>query len=138
MKKHVIKHISEKNVTEWSVMCSDEDQPVYNEVLVGINKKLHLIVSIEHINYDDPRNNCSTWAELSTYETLRLARRLKVKPLNLPDFISECMAEDWAYIVNPSLQDTRECFKEITECLLDEGCHFRIKRIADDMNGVCY
>lgn len=36
--------------------------------------------------------------------------------------------EDWDAIINPTFTDVRNCFKEITECLIDEGCRFKIER----------
>ena len=35
---------------------------------------------------------------------------------------------DWDEIVNPTIRQVYECFKEVTECILDEGCRFKIKR----------
>ncbi|MDE6770083.1 MAG: hypothetical protein K2J78_10205 [Muribaculaceae bacterium] len=46
--------------------------------------------------------------------------------------------DDWNDIERPSLAQTRECFKEITERLLDEGCHFQIKRINGANDYICY
>ena len=36
------------------------------------------------------------------------------------------MAE-WRELVNPDFRQVRACFKEITECLLDEGCRLKIR-----------
>ena len=133
----VTKHISKNNVVDTTVMWSDDEIPIFNEIHVGINRDLQLIVSIEHTDTDEPRCNCCTFAELSTDETLRLARRLKVRTLKLPSLIS-CHMDDWDDIERPSLAQTRECFKEITERLLDEGCHFQIKRINGANDYICY
>ena len=34
--------------------------------------------------------------------------------------------DDWRVAVNPGVGDVRDCFKEITDRLLDEGCRFRM------------
>ena len=109
------------------IMNSDNDQPIVRELYAGISVKGELIVCIKHTDYDDKRYNCSTCAVISRDETKKLARKLKVKFQNLPRFISDCMS-DWDEIVNPTIRQVYECFKEVTECILDEGCRFKIKR----------
>ncbi|MDE6793837.1 MAG: hypothetical protein K2J63_00850 [Muribaculaceae bacterium] len=133
----VTKHISKNNVVDSTVMWSDEEIPVFNEIHIGINRVLQLIISIERTDTDNPQYNCCTFAKLSADETLRLARRLKVPTLKLPSYIS-CHIDAWDDIEKPSLSNTRECFKEITERLLDEGCHFQIKRISGANDYICY
>ena len=120
-------YLSDRNVTTCYVMCSDEDQPIVEELCAGISVRGELVVSVENIDYEDERYYCWTRAVVRKDDTRRLARRHKVDVRALPRFISECMSE-WREIINPNFREVEACFKEITECLLDEGCRFRIER----------
>jgi len=106
-------------------MHSDDDIPVVEDLTVGYDEMHNLIVLIEHTDYDEPWRNSATYAVLNKNETFHLARRLKISMTDLPDHIGDLMA-DYDSIVNADLSDVRCCFKDITEFLLDEGCHFRI------------
>lgn len=108
------------------VFNSHEDFSVFEAVYAGYDENLNLIIICEHTDYDAPDYDCALYAVLNKHEALRLARRLKVTLLDLPLQIAESMSE-WDEIVCPLPSDVRNCFKEITECLVDEGCHFRIK-----------
>ncbi len=46
------------------------------------------------------------------------------------------MAE-WREIRDPWRDDVQACFKEVTECLLAEGCHFRIRRTTGPRGYIC-
>lgn len=81
----------------------------------------------EYTDYNQPEYDCATYAILTLDEAMKLAQRLKAPLMNLPVEIAEAMS-DWAEIACPLPSDVRDCFKEITECLVDEGCHFRIFR----------
>lgn len=109
------------------VFNSHEDFSVFEAIYVGYDDNLNLVIMCEHTDYDEPDYNCATYAILSKHEAARLAKRLKVTLLNLPLNIANSMSE-WDEMVCPLPSDVRNCFKEITECLIDEGCHFRINR----------
>lgn len=109
------------------IMSSDEDCPIVEDLTAGFDNRNNLIILIEHIDYDDPRRNCRTYASVDMHEASKLAKRLKVSITGLPGLIAESM-DDYAAIINAGLSDVQACFKEITECLLDEGCRFRIAR----------
>lgn len=117
-------------------MNSDEDQPMVMDIYVGFTSQNELAVSVDFSNYEDPRYNCSTFAIVDYEDGVRLAKRHKISHDKLPQFISECM-DEWDEIVNPTLSQVRECFKEITECLLDEGCHFKIGRTYGKNDYIC-
>ncbi len=108
-------------------MGSDDDQPMIMEIYAGFNNRDELTVAINFIDYDDPRYNCSTAAIVNTEDAYDMAMRHKIDFWKIPLFIAECM-EDWDKIVNSNFSQARDCFKEITECLLDEGCRLRIER----------
>lgn len=118
------------------VMCSDDDQPMIMEIFAGFNLRNELTISIEYTDYEDRRYNCSTAAVVNTDDARAMARRHKVDYYSLPRFISECMKE-WQEIINPTFNQVCDCFKEITECLLDEGCRFRIIRTTGKNDSIC-
>lgn len=109
------------------VFNSHEDFSVVEDLYAGFDHDFNLIILCEYTDYDNPRYNCATCALLTAREAMRLAKRLKVTLTNLPVEIANAMSE-WDEIVCPLPSHVRDCFKEITECLLDEGCHFRIIR----------
>lgn len=118
------------------IMGSDDDQPMIMELYAGFNFRNELTISINFTDYEDPRYNCSTYAIVNTEDARTMAHRHNVRFCNLPLFIAECM-EDWGKIVNPTLSQVKDCFKEITECLLDEGCRFRIERTHGPNGYIC-
>lgn len=130
------KTIFDEIVIPYHIMNSDEDQTVVIDLGVGCTRKGELIIYAEYTDYENPRYDCVTWVTLSNTEARRLARRLDVSFVKLPKLISDSM-DEWSYIVNPTLTQVRDCFKEITECLLDEGSRFRIHRTIGYRNFIC-
>lgn len=130
------KRITDLNTATYHIMSSDDDQPIVQDLCVGFNSRGELIVSIVNECYEDERYICSTWAVVSRDEARKLARRLKVAYPKLHIFIGDCMAE-WSEIINPTFSQVQDCFKEITECLLDDGCRFRIMRTYGPHGFMC-
>ena len=123
-------------ISEQLIMSSDEGQPVVQDLIVGFDTTFNLVISIIHTDYDDKRKNCSTSVVLQYNESMRLARRLKVHHYQLPQHIAECMSE-WKELTNPSFKDVQDCFEEMIECILNEGCKFRIQRIFNRRGWAC-
>ena len=113
-------HISNTLYRVGHIISSDEDQPIVMDLLVGFNFSDELVIVIDFFDYEEPAYNCSTAAIVNTDDARIMARRHNISYSQLPRFIAECMAE-WREIINPGLNCVRDCFKEITECLLDEG-----------------
>lgn len=109
------------------IFNTHEDFEDYEAVYVGFDSKINLIILCEYSCYSRPEFDCGTYAILSPGEAFRLAKRLKVALSDLPAEIGQAMA-DWNEIHFAEPSDVRDCFKEITECLIDEGCRFRIAR----------
>lgn len=130
------KHICDSLHSSWLVLVSDEEQPVVIELCVGFNVSGALVISADLYDYDEPEYECSTAAIVNVDDAFAMARRHKVRYSDLPRFISDCM-EEWDSVINPTLRDVRDCFKEITESLLDEGCRFRIKRTYGKYGYMC-
>lgn len=118
------------------VMSSDDDQPIVMEIFAGINYRGNLAVSVDLHDYDDPRYSCSTAAIVNSDDARRMARRHGIRFEQLPSLIADSM-DGWRRIVNADFRQVRACFKEITECLLDEGCRFRIERIYGKNEQMC-
>lgn len=129
-------HLSDLLHSYRFIMGSDDDQPIVMEIYAGFNFRDQLTISVDFINYDDYSYNCSTAAVIDIDDAKAMARRHEVRYHRLPAFIAECM-EDWRRIINPSLNQVRDCFKEITECLLDERCRFRITRTTGKNHYIC-
>jgi len=119
------KHLTKKLHTLRHIISSDEDQPIVIDIYAGFTEHLELAIAVEYYNYDEQKYNRSTAAIVKKEDAQRMARRHNVEYHELPQFISECM-EEWRQIINPTTRQVNECFKEITECLLDEGCRFKI------------
>ncbi len=118
-------------------MNSDDDQPIIMEIIVGFNISGQLEICLDLTDYEEPEYNCSTTAVVNLEDSHKMSRNHHVKHSQLPKFISECM-EEWREIINPTFTQVRGCFKEITECLLDEGCRFKIKRTYGKGGHMCY
>lgn len=132
------KHISDSLYTICChIMSSDEDQPIVMDVYTGFNISGQLVVCADLHDYDEPEYNCSTAAVVNIEDSQAMARYYNVKHSKLPVFIAECM-EEWGELINPDFNQVRDCFKEITECLLDEGCRFRIDRTYGKGGSVCF
>lgn len=117
-------------------MCSDEDQHIVMEIHAGFTVRNELAVSVDLYDYEEPWYNCSTAAIVNIDDARRMAHRHRVPYDRLPMFIVSCM-EDWREIVNANFRQVVACFKEITECLLDEGCRFRIERTCGRNDRIC-
>ncbi len=108
-------------------MNSDDDQPMVMTVVVGFSPREELTVAVELTDYENHANDCATAAVVNVSDARQMARRNGVDYFELPAFIAGCM-ESWREWVNPDFKQTLDCFKEITDCLLDEGCRFSIRR----------
>lgn len=110
-----------------SVYESCIDYGVYEDVHVGYDEDMNLIVMCEHTDYDEQDYDCAVYAILNNHEAFRLARRLKVTLPDLPSEIAKSMTER-EETECPYPYEAGDCFKEITECMIYEGCRFRIRR----------
>ena len=119
------------------VMSSDEDSFIVMDIYAGFNSRHELTISLDYYDYDFPVYNCSTAVVVNTEDAFKMARNNKVKYSELPTFISECMSE-WREIINPTLHQTRDCFSEIIDALLEENCRFKLERTYGKNNFQCY
>lgn len=115
-------HIYQSLVAVSEIMCSDEDQPVVQELFTGYDAQGNLIVTAEYFDYENELYDNCTYIKLPHAEARRLARKLQVPYIKLPEEIAECMWE-WREIINPTPAHVEGCFNDIYERLLDEGCH---------------
>lgn len=84
-----------------------------------------MVIMCESCDLDSSVSYSAIYAVADKDEALRLARHLGVSLRELPAEIGRSM-ENWYDIPAPTPSDVRDCFKDITECLVDEGCHFKI------------
>lgn len=112
------------------VMCSDEDQTVVQDVTIGYDETFNLIVLIERSDYEDPQNNCATWAVVDKNDAANLARRINVPMKELPEAMGREM-NSYSRIVNASLSQARSCFRSILDFLASYRCKYRIIRQPD-------
>ena len=130
------KHISDSLSLTSGVMSTDDDQPRIMNIAAGFNYFAELTVAAEYYNIEAPEYDCHTAAIVNTEDAERMARRNKVSYWELPYFIADCM-ERWGRIVNPTPRHARKCFREITDCLIEEGCRFRIERTYGKNDWFC-
>ncbi|MFS2411204.1 hypothetical protein AAH145_09750 [Bacteroides thetaiotaomicron] len=120
----------------YHIMSSDEDQPVVEDLYVGFDTYMHLVVTIEHIDYEKPEYSCSVSAIVNKEDAFNLSKKLKVPMMHLLDVISESM-EEYTEIVNADFGQVQECFKEITDCFASEKCPYRIVRKYGKHGFIC-
>lgn len=115
------------------IISSDEDQDVVIDIYAGFTKQDDLIISCERSNYNDPRDNLTTAAIVKKHDARLIAKNHHIPYRDIPQLVHDAM-NLYREIINPTPQQIIDCFKEITECLLDEGCRFRIIRTRADSN----
>lgn len=120
----------------YHIMSSDEDQPVVEDLYVGFDTYMHLVVTIEHVDYEKPEYSCSISAIVNKEDAFNLSKKLKVPMIHLLDVISESM-EEYTKTVNTDFGQVQECFKEITDCFIGEKCLYRIVRKYGKHGFIC-
>lgn len=129
-------HIGEKLHSPRLIMSSDVDRNVVIAIIAGFTVRGELAITADLHNLTSPRRNCSTAAIVNTDDSHKMARCHNVRHEHLPQFIVTCF-EEWRRNPHPDLKDALDCFKELTECLLDEGCRFRIERTVGKNDNIC-
>lgn len=117
-------------------MSSDEDQPVVESLYVGFDADMRLVITIEHVDYDESEYSCSVSAVIEKEDAFGLSRRLNVSMLQLLDVIKDSMKE-YTEIPNADFRQVQECFKDITDCLVNEKCPYRIERKYGKHGYIC-
>ncbi len=123
----------------WScyhIMSSDEDQPVVEDLYVGFDEEMRLVVTIEHVDYEESEYSCSVSAVVNKEDAFNLSKRLNVSMKQLPDAISKSM-EEYTEIVNADFHQVQACFKEITNRFMDKKCPYRIVRKYGKEGYIC-
>lgn len=110
------------------IFNSDDDAQVVEDIYAGYDKSFNLIVLLEHTDYDEPEYNCCIYAIIKKDEAFKLAKRLHVPMTHLPSIICNSVDDEYYNLVNPTLRQTQDCFKEILECFIDEKCKFHVVR----------
>ncbi len=105
---------------------SHDDYSTVEALYAGFDDEFNLVILCEHTTYDNPVSNFATIAVVDKDEAFILAQKHKVALKELPYTIG--IYDDWFDISCPTPNDVRDCFKEVTDDLIAEGCHFKIKR----------
>lgn len=108
------------------VMCSDEDQMIVEDIWIGYDRELNLLVELRYTNYEEREYSHSIFMCMGEEEAYGLAQRLHTSLHGLPHLIGNIFGEKYKGYVNPCCYDVHTCFKEILDFLLDYGCHYRI------------
>lgn len=108
------------------IFCSHDDFSEVESLCAGFDSGLNLVVLSERTDSDRPRRNSSVCAVVDKDKAFGLARRLGVQLKDLPQTIADSM-EEWNSIACPTPEHVRDCFKEITDRLSDEGCRYTIR-----------
>ncbi len=107
------------------VLNSDDDQPLVMDLTAGFDSRDRLVVAADLYDYENDVCRSSTAAVVNREDAESLALRYGVTYDRLPEIIAGGM-DEWREEVNPGFDYVMDCFKEITERLLDEGCRFQI------------
>lgn len=121
------KHIRDELHRSEFIMWSDPDQPKVMDLFAGFNVRNEMVVTCDYTDYEATEYNCATAAVVDKDDVEKMARRHNVKYSEVPYFISQNM-DEWREIVNPSIFEVMDCFKDIMERLVEEGCRYRIIR----------
>lgn len=116
-------------LSQW-IMSTDDDQPIVDDLVVGYDDKLNLVVRLISTDYEEKDGRSSVSAIVSKDEAYKLAKRLSLKMTELPARIAECF-EDYGEIVNSSFRDASRCFAEIVDAFVDEKCRYTIRHERD-------
>lgn len=119
-----------------NIMSSDEDQLIVEDLYVGFDDSMRLVVTIEHFDYEEREYSCSVSAVVEKEDAFNLSKRLKVPMMHLLDVISDSM-EEYAEIVNADFRDVQDCFKEVTDFFINEKCPYRIVRKYGKNGYIC-
>ena len=120
------------------IFSSDDDGNPVEDIYAGYDEAFNLIVLIEHTDYDFPEYNCCTYALVEKNEAFNLAKRLKISMTELPGIVSDSVDEEYYGSVNPSIRQTRDCFKEILDRFVYEKCRFQLIRRRGQHGYICF
>ena len=110
------------------IFSSDDDGDCLEDIYAGYDDKFNLVILIEHMDSNYPEHNCCAYAIINKDDAFLLAKQLKVGMTDLPAAISKSIGDDYYDLVNPSVNQTQRCFREIIEYLGYEKCKFKLIR----------
>lgn len=120
------------------VFSSDDDLEVVEDICVGYDEQFNLVVLLEHADYEEPGRNCRTCAVVAKDGAFGLARRLGVGMADLPRRLGEWGCEGYEELVNPTLGETRGCFRHLLDFLAQSGCRYRLARTYGEDGYFCF
>ena len=93
------------------IVSSDEDQLIVEDLYVGFNTDMDLLIVLDHTDYEDKANGGSVTAIVSKENAYLLSQRHKVSMSLLPEFLSRSQ-EEYSSLVNPDCNQVQECFRQ--------------------------
>ena len=118
------------------IMSSDEDQPIVEDLYVGFDTDMRLVVELKHTDYEESGYNCSVSAVVEKDDAFGLSRKWNVPMTRLPEVIVSSVAE-YTETVNAGFREVQACFKAVTEYLITEQCPYRIVRQYGRQGYIC-
>ena len=118
------------------IISSDEDQLIVEDLYVGFNTDMDLLIVLDHTDYEDKANGCSVTAIVSKENAYLLSQRHKVSMSLLPEFLSSSQ-EEYSSLVNPDCNQVQECFQAITHWLIHQLCPYQLVRQYGKSSNIC-
>lgn len=104
-----------------TIIESDEDLEIVSTIDAEYNSKSNLVIEYYCINYEKRRNVIDYTATVENTE--KLAKRLKVNPIDLPQAIYDEFGDSTGV---SRLSDIEYVFKEILDFILDCGVKYKL------------
>lgn len=109
------------------IFNSDDDSDIVEDIFAGFDEAFNLVVLLEYTDYQEPKYNHCSYATMTKDEAYRLAQRLRIPMTKIPAALAETVS-DYDRIINPTLDHTRRCYKDILSFLMDNGAHLKQER----------
>lgn len=116
----------------WVIMQTHDDFQIMTEITIGYDKKENMFISLLTIDdgWDYPEGTWytsyeETMAIMSPYEVNRLARRLRIKPEEVMNYLWDGFEDYDDFICKEYVIAS---FSNILNYILDHGAKYRLKR----------
>lgn len=106
-----------------TIIESDEDLEIVSTIDAEYNSKSNLVIEYYCINYEKRRKVIDYTATVDKENTEKLAKRLKVNPIDLPQAIYDEFGDSTGV---SRLSDIEYVFKEILDFIPDCGVKYKL------------
>ncbi|MCH5221103.1 MAG: hypothetical protein J1F05_02085 [Muribaculaceae bacterium] len=108
------------------VMNTDEDCSIVQDIFIGYNNKLSLIIRLEQSDYTNDEQ-CHLDLVVKKEAAYRLSQRLKVSMVQLPERLWREVS-DYGDIINADFSDAASCLCDLRDFIERYGCRYKVKR----------